>query len=135
MNRTKFRSLCILGFLLLGFGVYATFSAEANLPPDLAAYLDRRYESDLPVVDWVLGVFALGALVSMIGMLVLARWARPLFTVCVLTTTAGMVLSGPVVQSPMETAIYEVGTVLDGVLIALMYFSEIRHEFSKTKDS
>ncbi|WP_372836255.1 hypothetical protein [Pontibacterium sp.] len=135
MNRTRFRFLCVFSFLLLGFGLFGTFSAEATLPPELSAYIERQYQTDLSIIDWVLAAFALGAIVSLIGMFTFSKWARPLFSICVLATTSGMVLTGPVVQTALETAIYEVSMVLDGALIALMYFSEIRNEFSVSKDS
>jgi len=89
-------------------------------------------ENNLPAVELVLGLFSFGALVASVGLLFFARWARPIFSVGVLVTTAGTIFSGPLVQSSLETAIFEVGMVLDGALIAVMYFSEVKHEFDVT---
>tara|TARA_R110001599_G_scaffold258796_1_gene459081 strand:+ start:175 stop:579 length:405 start_codon:yes stop_codon:yes gene_type:complete len=132
MNRANFRIICGINLLLFVCAGYAAFTYESRLPPELAAYLEAQYQNDLPIIEWVLGVFALFALIASVGIIFFARWARSVYLIGVVVTTAGTVFSGPLVQSSLETGIYEVGMVTDGLLIALMYFSEVKNEFATT---
>jgi len=102
---------------------------EPDLPPELKMYLDTQLEKSMTSADIILTIFAFAAIVANIGLLFFVSWAKALFLISVIITTFGMAFSEPVVQSALETAMFEVGIIIDGAIVALIYFSNIKHEF------
>jgi uncharacterized membrane protein len=99
------------------------------LPEVLATYQDSLLEESFNMYEVFLFLFALAALVALIGLIFFTRWSRPVFAIGVFVTTAGMFYSTPVVQSALEAAICQVALVIEGMIIAIAYFSELKHEF------
>ena len=66
-----------------------------------------------------------------IGLLFFARWARPVFSMCVIGASLATAFDGPFVATALEATIYELGLLLDGFIIALMYFSEAKKHFER----
>lgn len=130
MTKSQFKSLVAISWLLILAAIYAGIVAESQLPSVLNNYLEAELEKDFTISEIVIFAFALAAMVSNIGLFFFARWARPVFATSVTITTAGMVFFGPTVQTALETSVYEVSLLIDGALIALIYFSELKSEFN-----
>lgn len=129
MSRIHFKLLCILNMLLGVFLGLALFTDIDPMPEVLATYRDSMVGASLTIYDVFLFSFALSTSVALIGLIYFTRWARPIFAIGVFVTTAGIFYSKPVVYSALEAAICEVSLVIDGMIIALAYFSDLKNEF------
>jgi hypothetical protein len=132
MNKGRFKALVVVSLLLNVFGLVAGLLGESSLPEELASYLDAFYKEDLSLSDWIMSGVAAITLVANIGILFFASWSRLIFTIGLFLSCAGMFLYGPVVRTGLETSFYEVGMIVDGLIIGLMYFSEISEHFEKS---
>jgi hypothetical protein len=120
----------MLNIVLLITGVYATSIAEESLPPELAQYASTQLENDLSLTVIVFSIVGLIGITANIGIIFLASWARFMFTASIFISTLGMIFAPPIVYTPLEAAVYEVSIVIEGIIIGIMYFTDIRYEFS-----
>jgi hypothetical protein len=99
--------------------------------------MEAEWEADFTtrdLVDLAVSIpLLLLALVSMVGLFLFWRPARPLYLV---TTAAGLFLTpffGPYVDAGWETAFGEAATIISGMVLALVYFSPLKELFEKPK--
>lgn len=95
-------------------GLLLNNGAEATFYPSI--YLDH-----LLAVTWV---------ASSVGMMFFNNLFRALFTLLVVATTIMIPFLGWVVRTPIEEVAVVVLNIVDGILLALAYFSPLAREFN-----
>lgn len=87
--------------------------------------------------NWILLGLSVGLvlvyLVSLVGMFLLWRPARTVFVLITVAGTLWMFFYGLVVMLPAETALYELGLLLDGAIIAMSYLEPIKSHFESKR--
>ena len=67
--------------------------------------------------------------VAWVGLWLLKRWARTLYTTLVVISLVVTLFLGPVVTSALGAALYSISTLAGGVILGLLWFSELRGSF------
>lgn len=123
----------MLSWLFAISGVVASYVTESFLPPELRSYLND-YESApytngeiaLIIVDIISVVFAFALTV---GLFFFKGWAKTLLP---LSYTIGLLLvpfNGPYVEVGWDTFLFYLSCLMDGVVLALVYFSTLKEAF------
>ncbi len=117
--------------------VVVQYLTESSLPPELLGYLSN-YETilipdkqsilelltDIPfLIQTLLGI--LGAL----GLVLFRTWGRPVFLVYIAVELVLSLLTGPHVSTGWTVFVGYIYSIVEGVILALMYFSPIRKMF------
>jgi len=128
--------LCILILSELVLGVLATisyFALEPILPAPLRAYLAAGGSANFRLYDtlllalWV-AVVIMTAL-AWIGLLFLARAARPLYLASWVAYIVLLLLRGPVVSVSVSFALEMMTALVGGAILGMIYFSEFGVKF------
>ena len=133
---TYFRTLLALHVVLIAGEITSGQLTISGLPEPLRNYLELHYKTpektigaNLETLAWVT-LFGLSLLlVSMIGLWVLWRPARMLFTAYLLCLAVAIVLSGPLVESPLTSVLAFMNTIISGLILGMIYFSPLREHF------
>lgn len=134
MNNERVLSILIL--CDFGVGVAALVSErilEPFLPVPLRAYLAAESTAVSRLTDvlltalWV-GVLA-GTVLAWVGLLNLVRAARPLYVASWIGYLALIALSGPHVGSAVGTVVDQLTGLVGGMIVAMIYFSDLRTRF------
>jgi hypothetical protein len=133
---TYFRTLLALHVLLIVGELTSGQLTRAGLPEPLRNYLELHYKTpektvgtNLEALAWV-SLFGMTLLlVSMIGLWVLWRPARMLFTTYLLCLAIAIVLSGPLVESSLTSVLAFMNTIISGLILGMIYFSPLRDHF------
>ena len=133
ITRSNFRILVIAEFSLGIIGGIVDALGESSLPLELQSYLNHYYESDFSIGTLILFGFSLFAIVSNIGILFFAKWAKDIFAGSYLLACAGMFLGGPVVQTGLAASFIELSIFCAGFIVACMYFSPAKDFFEKIR--
>lgn len=116
---TYFRTLLALHVLLIVGELTSGQMTLSGLPEPLRAYLEQHYKNpektigpNLEALSWV-SLFGMSLLlVSMIGLWVLWRPARMLFTAYLLGLAVAIVLAGPLVESSLTSVLAFMNTII-----------------------
>ena len=131
--------LALAAYVLLTLGVIAQvlIIGPGELPAAAAAYLSWfAQQPQSPVeqlVGWVSLVVVVVSIVSALGMVVFARWARVLFAISVgilLVSEAFMAL--PVLKTSCEQLFDSIAGILSGAIVVFSYWSSVTNEFSRS---
>jgi len=131
-----FRALLLL-YTLLVFGELASVSFTMDtLPESIRKFAEDQYNQQLPDEQAApLALVSLCALslmlVSLVGLSVLWRPARLLFTLYLLAIAIGVVLSGSVVESALTSVLSFMNTIIAGLILGMIYFSPLREHFDR----
>ena len=135
MSTRTFRILVILDIVLALMAVVADFAFHGSLPAALQDYLKAEQDAEFnnSPLTWImilgaLGVAALG-LTSTIGLLLLWRPARFLYTLTYALSWPLYLLVGPNVTTAPAHMLYDMSSFLAGVIWALIYFSPLKVHF------
>lgn len=138
MTRKNFRILLVLSWLLVIAGVVVSFVTESFPPPELQTYLQRVENSPLANGEIVLAIvdvaFIVLAVVLTVGLFLFKRWAKTLLP---MSYALGLVLipvNGPYIESGWVTTLFYLGSLVDGIILALVYFSPLREVFEMNGD-
>lgn len=138
MSRHQFRLLVVLHQLLVFGGLVIYEMTTDALPPDITDYLDAGssvLESEdggwvSNFLDWFSYAMLCISLVASLGMCLFKSWGRTLFLLC----TVILLLSSPVHEFYVNTGWSEMlvyaETLLEGMIIALAYFSHVHRMFA-----
>ena len=128
-----FRCLLVIDIALAILVIPTSFVGDGFLPPALQEYMEA--ESETPLTPWDLAILAwalplLGAVVlSWVGLFRWWSWAPHLYlAVCVLGTLL-LLITGPTVETAFQTAIDTAHSVLEGVILGIAFFSDLRERF------
>ena len=128
MNKTYFRTIVAAGLILSVISLLIPFLPEI-LPQTLAGYTENRnthsfywFDFDFIWVYFVISCVYLIAIVANITLLFFKPWARPTFTVAIIICYLATLYYGVEVYSTLEATLDSLVTLIDGVIIALLYF-------------
>ena len=133
---TYFRVLLLLHLGLI-FGELASGPATiSSLPEPLRNFAEQQIKepektlgANLESLALVL-IFGLAVLgVSMVGLWLLWRPARMLFTLYLLCLAIAIVLSGPLVETSLTSVLSYMNTIIAGLILGMIYFSPLREHF------
>lgn len=133
---TYFRTLLLL-YVLLIFGELASGPATIDtLPEALRKFAQDQYDNPEKSVGanfQALGLVLLACLAmmitSLVGLWLLWRPARMLFTVYLLSLAVAIVLAGPLVESSLTSVLAFMNTIISGLILGMIYFSPLREHF------
>lgn len=136
--RTFFRlSFVSLLIFQLSIGVAVFYSDDGALEPawDLLpqSTIMHVYLSEYLTGFIILFVFFSALiLASYVGVLLFRNWGRWLYLICTLLVASLSLFLGPTIIYGWENALWEIATLANGAIMAVMFFSPIRGEFIKT---
>lgn len=106
--------------------------------PWLYGYLDAEsqgilswggYKSAIDLPEWLWDCYLLLIIVSYIGMFLLRKAFRTLFLIITIASFPLAMVNGMSVITGMEVVLIDLSTFLDGFIIALAYFSNLKEKF------
>lgn len=131
-----FRVLLLLYVTLIFAEVASGPATMETLPEPLRKFAQEQYENPEktvgPNVDLLGTVLLIGLavmLVSLVGLWVLWRPARMLFTIYLLCLAVAIVLAGPLVESSLTSVLAFMNTIISGLILGMIYFSPLREHF------
>ncbi len=137
MNKNHLLWALVAADVLLSF---ATIGAEMffgwTFPPPLAEFVRQRF-SQLPGPGNAIQLVVLAACVvcafgAWIGLVSYWRSARRLYLVSFALWLFLILISGPSVMNPVAATIRVMNAMVGGVIIGLVYFSELSHRFERS---
>lgn len=136
---TYFRALLCI-YTLLVFGELASVPLTMNsLPESIRKFAADHWKEELP--DDQAGPLAIVSLcglalmvLSLVGLAVLWRPARMLFTIYLLLIAISVVLSGATVQSELTSVLSFMNTIISGLILGMLYFSPLREHFDHKEE-
>lgn len=113
--------------------MYVDFALASSLPAPLQTYLLTRSRGPFDFGD----VFALSVIVPLfvalvvawIGLWMLKRWARVLYTALVVVSLVVTLFVGPIVTSALGAMLYSASSLAAGVILGIIWLSELRTSF------
>ena len=132
-----FRIILIAGLLTAIIGIVAGMTLIDTLPTILQEYLthveNEEMSDNTAIMLLITAVTILILLIaSTIGLWKFKNWARIIYIVITIVFLPLYPAMGPIVMNPWEAMFGDIALILEGVLIAMMFFSPIHEEF-KTK--
>ncbi len=123
-------------FLFLAY-VGLSFYLESYLPEILEQYLTQEAESDfsnsnsLALLGGILILPLYAA--SIVGLLLTKMWGKSLYVITFVVSYALSPFWGPTVEHALSTTVYDLGSVTQGVILALLFFTN--SAFNKSRNS
>ena len=133
----NFQVIVILSQVLAIIIVVVQYVTEGSLPPELLGYLSN-YETilipdrfsiielltDLPfLIQTLLGILAA------VGLILFRSWGRPVFLIYIAAALVVSLLTGPHINTGWTVVVGYFCSLVEGVILALIYFSPIREMF------
>jgi len=135
--RSVFRiALIAYALLTVLFVVKVLVIGPGVLPEPAVAYLtwwiQQPHSGFGNTVLWIGNMALAGSVIGALGMIVFARWARPLFVACVvLLIGAEISVDLPVLQVPVDQFIDSLLGFFAGGIIVFAYWSKVSDAFEK----
>jgi len=135
MNKSRLLWMLVVVDVLLAFG---SVGAEGlfgwTLPPELAAYRHSQFHMGPGGAFHLLliAVCALIAFASWIGLVSFWRHGRGLYVFSWALWILYVLVSGPRVRTSIGSAFGVMNAVVGGVILGLVYFSDLAHRFEGT---
>ncbi len=130
---TVLRTLIIVELVSALLGIYADIALRSAFPPELQVYLFTQSQGPFGAGEAlelvVLVVFIVALVVAWVGLWLLKRWARTLYATLVVISLVLTLFLGPVVTSALAAALYSISSLAAGVMLGLLWFSELRGKF------
>jgi|GEM_PF-3067072 len=143
MSRHQFRLLVVLHQLCVFASLIVYEMTLGSLPPELSGYMGVGgsvvTESDgsglsLGFTDWLYYGLLFLSLVASLGLFLFQSWGRFLF----LLSTVLFFVTTPLYESYVSTGwsamVGYPATLLEGMIIALIFFSHLRRPFTEARD-
>lgn len=134
MTASRFRLMLAVYCVLFIAGIVVSF-----IPGGYSQELTNAYANE-PAPAWmdhfwpflgIVAVLLIGMLVSYVGMFFFKSWARTLALVTTIISIALIPFSGPALSSAAEQALFEISSILWGMILALAYWaSPVSDRFS-----
>jgi hypothetical protein len=127
MNKTYFRYIVAASLVLPAISILIPFL------PDYQSHELANFENNQDIIwfDFVILCVFLIAIVANIALFFFKSWAKPTFTVAILFCLLSTLYYQPQIFSALEAALYSIVSLIDGLIIALIYFSPISKEFDE----
>lgn len=134
MNQVKLlRTLVVTEIVLTAAAVVSEFLLEGLLPQQLQAYLDAESKAPLGVREMILLILGIP-----LGVAIVVAWVKVLRfrknapELYLGTSIASIVLlpfTGPTVQTALGTALDAATSLIGGVILGLLYFTDLRNRY------
>jgi len=128
------RVLIVANLILIAVGAVVGIVGKAWLPDPLRVFEQSR-AADITATDWILfGVsipMLIALVVASIGLLLFSRPARPLYLAIIIVDILLTPCWGPYVTTGWARALEAVSYIINGVVLALIYFSPLRDLFER----
>ena len=129
-----FRTILIAGLITAIIGVVAGITLADTLPTILQEYLiqveNEEMSNNTAIILLIAVVTVLILLIiSTIGLWKFKNWARIIYIVATIAFLPLYPVMGPIVMNPWEAMFGDIALILEGILIAMMFFSPINKEF------
>ena len=131
--------LILSATILLGLGgVVLELCFQSFLPQPLQDYLRAESEADLTTSDIAAVLVAIplliATIVSIIGLYLWKPWSRHLFLGVWILSVLLAPFVGPYVYSGIGYALYDLSSMLSGLLLGIAYFSPVAEKFKHRKE-
>lgn len=136
MTPLKYRLLIIFYWLLIIAVAGLTYFDAWLLPQPLKSYVESQYTSDEAlttseiIIAFSLVAYLALAFLTSIGLDLFQKWAKQLFFPIVVVGLVITLFVGPHVESGPLRFITSLCSCIDGVILALTYYSPIRERFN-----
>ena len=136
---TYFRALLFI-YTLLIFGELASEPLTMDsLPESIRKFAEEEWKQVLPADQAgplaIVSICGLALMVvSFVGLSVLWRPARMLFTIYLLLIAISVVLSGATVRSELTSVLSFMNTIISGLILGMLYFSPLREYFDQKEE-
>jgi hypothetical protein len=136
MNKKHVLWFLIVANILLAFGSVGAEGLFAwTLPPGLAAYRHEGWGLAGALRLMFVGLTALVGLASWIGLASFWRHARGLFVFAIALDISFRLVAGPLVTPSIGAAFRMAEAIVTGMILGLVYFSDLARAFEKRADS
>lgn len=135
--RSIFRVALIAYVLLTAFFVLKVLViGPGQMPAPAVAYMTWWMQQPLSgfgrTLLWIGNVTLAGSVIGALGMVAFARWARPLFVVCIVVLNGGeLLLDVPVLQVPVDHVVGSLMGIFAGGIIVFAYWSKVSDAFER----
>ena len=120
--------LIITEWFLVIAAVILSFSLENTLPPLLGEWLDSEEERDLTTIEMItLLTFipeVIAWIIASIGLFFRKMWAVRLYIGTWILLLFTSLFSGPAVEPPLTSVIGDCATLLGGIIIGIILFTD-----------
>ena len=133
MSQRAFRLLIILKWLLVPLILVSSLWMERFLPLELSDYIQARRNAEPTNRDWVTFVsaiiFLFFSVIISVGLFRFRKWARKLLLPSYIAALLILSFNEPVVEIGLASALIYVSSVIDGVILTLVYYSPLKEVF------
>jgi hypothetical protein len=134
ITASRYRVLLLASVAVSILGGVLSVTLRSSLPSELQTYLVKVEEAPMTTLGGVgsllgLALLLVGTVAVTLGLCRFRPWSRPaalLLTVFVLPLE---LLSGPTVDPPAAQALYELGSIMWGAVLAAAYWSPLAERF------
>lgn len=139
MTPARFRFLIFLHILLMFVAVAASmFLADEALSPGLRQAYEAEPRPAGVLPEWLytsfLMVFLAAMVASVVGLYRFRPWGRTLSLWLTLAPLPLAFLGGPLLESPLESSLSDIASMLWGAIVAVAYFSPLSARFAGMPD-
>ena len=131
MTKKQFRILVVVDVLLSLLLFCGGPFLDDQLPQILKDFLENQNKTMSAGLSLIMFIVVIITFIANIELVFFGRVARIVFTVGTVVLTIGTLCYGPVVQSAISNTLQQIVSILDGAIIALMYFSDVKYFFEK----
>ena len=134
--KTLLRVAILAEILLAAFGALVDIALETRLPESLRNYLAAESESWLIADNIMLFVGIPTLIATIVGWIGLWRLWRPARPIYLYSWLAGLLLTaftGPAVSSAVGYMLSDASVLSAGLILGLIYFSDLRHAFERSE--
>jgi len=132
-NQRVLRMLIITDIVLTVLLIISELALQSTLPAPLRKWLDDWGEPSLsPIQMLVLALFLVTISVGMIAWIALYnfwKYGPPLYVAAWILSVIGTALSGPSVMTSAGATLELLETVVAGMILGIVYFSDLRARF------
>ncbi|HWT03725.1 MAG TPA: hypothetical protein VN256_25980 [Pyrinomonadaceae bacterium] len=137
MTKQGFRKLVVLHWLLVITGVAVSLATERFLPAELRAYLHARendaFTQGRVVLDVIGVLFIIFTVALSVGLFRFRLWAKKLLPLSYVLGILLIPAMGANVQTGWASLTFYLCSLVDGVILALVYFSPLKEEFELSR--
>ena len=135
ITKSRFRLLLTAWVVVEILDGVVSEASVSSLPAPLRDYVQAQSEANLTTGEIVASIIAILTLiafvVSIIGLYLFWRPARPLTVITLVLALIYTVLAGPTVELGLATSLDELGAVLWGIILALIYLPPAKDWFER----
>jgi len=135
MSKVNFRILVVLYLIIALFSGFYDLIVINAVVEDVNNYIieveQEQYES-VSTAELIFGALSfILILFSIYGLLAFKFWTRPIYVLSLIFILPWYFIGGIYVSSGVGRLLYDLSIVLNGIILALIYFSSVKEYFIK----